>query len=121
MKGVDVPNTSFCTHEGHYELLVIPFRPCNAPSTFQSLMNKILKPYLHDFMLVFFDNILIYSKTWATHVQHVDKALQLLQDHQWFIECSKCYIGVSKVEYLGHIVGKDGVRVDPKKIVAMQE
>lgn len=92
-----------------------------APSTFQSLMNKILKPYLRHFVLVFFDDILIYIKTWEEHLQHVDKTLQLLQDQQLFVKHSKCSFGNSQVEYLGHIVGHDGVRVDPKKIKSMQE
>ena len=72
-------------------------------------------------MLVFFDNILIYEKTWVFHLQHVDKSLKLFYDHQLFIKHSKCSFGVSKVEYLGHIIGKDGVRVDPKKITSMEE
>ena len=121
MKEEDIPKTAFRTHEGHYEFLVMPFGLCNAPSTFQSLMNKILKPYLRHFILVFFDDILIYSKTWESHLQHVDKALQLLRNHQLFVKRSKCSFGVSEVEYLGHIVGRDGVRVDPKKIQAMQD
>lgn len=84
-------------------------------------MNKIINPYLRDFILVFFYDILIYSKTWVAHVHHVDKALQLLQDHHFFTKHSKCSFGISVVEYLGHIVGQDGVWVDPKKIITMQE
>jgi hypothetical protein len=109
------------THEGHYEFLVMPFGLCNAPSTFQSLMNTLLKPYLQKFVLVFFDDILIYSRTWEAHLHHVDKVLQLLQDNQLFVKKAKCSFGVNEVEYLGHIVGREGVRVDPKKIQAMQD
>eukprot|EP00253_Pinus_taeda_P003254 PITA_03254 len=120
-KEVDIPKTAFKTHEGHYEFLVMPFGLCNAPSTFQSLMNHILKPYLSKFVLVFFDDILIYSCTWDAHLQHVDLLLQLLRKHKLFVNMSKCSFGMAEVEYLGHIVGREGVKVDPKKIQAMQE
>ena len=119
MKEVDIPKTAFRTHEGHYEFLVMPFGLCNAPSTFQSLMNHLLKPYLRKFVLVFFDDILIYSGTWAAHLQHVDLLLQLLRTHKLFVKMSKCSFGMEEVEYLGHIVGREGVKVDPKKIQAM--
>jgi hypothetical protein len=72
------------------------------------------------FVLVFFDDILIYSKTWTSHLSHVDQVLHILSQHQLFLKQSKCAFGASEVNYLGHIVGKDGVRVDPKKIEAMQ-
>jgi hypothetical protein len=121
MKEVDIPKTSFRTHEGHYEFLVMPFSLCNAPSTFQSIMNHVFHPFLHHFVLVFFDDILIYSKTWRTHLVHVDRFLHLLSQHQIFLKQSKCAFGTSKVKYLGHLVGKVGVRVDPKKIEAMQD
>jgi hypothetical protein len=121
MKEEDIPKTAFRTHEGHYEFLVMPFGLCNAPSTFQSLMNHVFHPFLHHFVLVFFDDILIYSKTWTTHLSHVDQVLHLLSQHQLFLKQSKCAFGASKVEYLGHIVNKDGVWVDPKKIEAMKD
>jgi hypothetical protein len=120
MKEEDIPKTAFRTHVGHYEFLVMPFGMCNAPSTFQSLMNHVFHPFLHHFVLVFFDDILIYSKTWTTHLSHVDQVLHLLSQHQIFLKQSKCAFGASEVEYLGHIFNKDGVRVDPKKIEAMQ-
>jgi hypothetical protein len=121
MKEADIPNTTFRTHEGHYEFLVMPFGLCNAPSTFQSLMNYVFCPFLRHFVLVFFDDILIYSKTWTDHLTHVDQVLHLLSQYQLFLKQSKCAFGASKVEYLGHLVGKDGVRVDLKKIEAMQD
>jgi hypothetical protein len=121
MKEEDIPKTSFCTHEGHYEFLVMPFGLCNAPSTFQSLMNHVFRPFLCHFVLVFFDDILIYRKTWIDHLTHVDQVLRLLSQHQLFLKQSKCAFGASEVEYLGHLVGKGGVRVDPKNIEAMQD
>jgi hypothetical protein len=99
----------------------MPFGLCNAPSTFQSLMNHVFHPFLHHFVLVFLDDILIYSKTMITHLTHVDQVIYLLSQHQLFFKQSKFFSGASKVEYLGHIVGKDGVRVDPKKNEDMQD
>jgi hypothetical protein len=116
MKEVDLPKTAFRTHEDHYEFLAMPFVLCNAPSTFQSLMNHVFHPFLCHFVLFFFDDILIYRKTWTNHLAHMDRVLHLLSQKQ-----SECAFGTSEVEYLGHLVGKVGVRVDPKKIEAMQE
>jgi hypothetical protein len=121
MNEADIPKTSFRTHEGHYELLVMPFGLCNAPSTFQILINHVFHPFLRHFVLVLFNNILIYSKTWTSHLAHVDRVLHLLSQHQIFFKQSKCACAASKVDYLGHIVGKAGVWVDPKKIEAMQD
>jgi hypothetical protein len=84
-------------------------------------MNHVFHPFLRHFVLVFFDDILIYSKTWKDHLTHVDQVLSLLAQHQLFLKQSKCAFGASEVEYLGHLVGKDGVRVDPRKIEAMQD
>jgi hypothetical protein len=98
----------------------MPFGLCNSPTTFQILMNHVFHPFLYHFVLVLFDDIIIYSKTWITHLAHVDRVLDLLSQNQLFLNQSKCSFGASKVEYLGHIVGKEGVRVDPKKIEAMQ-
>ena len=72
-------------------------------------------------MLVFFDDILIYSKSWKDHVEHVDKVLQLLEEKQLYAKRSKCFFGVQEVEYLGHIVSHEGVKVDPSKIKAIKE
>ena len=121
MKEEYIPKTNFRTHEGHYEFLVMPFGLCNAPSTFQSLMNHVFRPFLRHFFLVLFDDILIYSKTWTTHIAHVDRVLHILSQHQLFLKQSKCDFRASKVEYLGHLVGKAGIKVDPKNIEVMQD
>jgi hypothetical protein len=91
MKEEDISKTTFHTHEGHYEFLVIPFGLCNSPSTFQSIMNHV---FCH-FVLVFFDDMLIYSKTWPTHLSHVNQVLHLLSKHQIFLKQSKCAFGAS--------------------------
>jgi len=106
---VDISKTTFQTHEDHYEFLVMTFGLCNYPFTFQSLMNHV---FCH-FVLVFFNDILIYSKTWKTHLFHVYQVVHVLSQHQLFLKQSKCGFRTSKVEYLDHIVGKDGVKVYP--------
>ena len=84
-------------------------------------MNNIFKPLLQKFLLVFFDDIVIYSKAWESHIDHVDKSLQQLRDNQLFVKHSKYTFGVLEVEYLGHIVSHEGVRVDPMKVAVMQD
>lgn len=115
----DIHKTAFRTHSGHYEYLVMPFGLCNAPSTFQAAMNLVFKAYLRDFILVFFDDILVYSKTWDGHLMHLRTTMGILAAHEFFIKPSKCAFGQKEVEYLGHIITCEGVRVDPKKIEAM--
>ena len=82
-------------------------------------MNSIFNPFHWNFVLVFFDDVLIYNKSWEGNVQHVDRVLQLLKDQQLYDKPSKCLFGVKEVEYLGPIVSHEGVKVDPKKIKAM--
>jgi hypothetical protein len=116
---MDIPKTAFRTHNGHYEYLVMPFGLCNALSTFQAIMNSIFQPHLQKFILVFFDDILVYSPTWDMHLMHVRQTFEILQQHQFFVKASKCAFGQQELEYLGHIITNHGVKVDENKISAM--
>jgi hypothetical protein len=104
MRTEDVHKTAFRTHDGLYEFLVMPFGLCNAPATFQALMNDVLHDHLRRFVLVFFDDILIYNKSWADHLRHLRVVLTILRQHRLFVKRSKCSFGVASVGYLGHII-----------------
>jgi hypothetical protein len=117
----DVEKTAFQAHEGHYEFKVMPFGLTNAPTTFQATMNQLFRPYLRKLVLVFFDDILIYSKTWKEHLKHLEQVLSLLEKNQFYAKLSKCSFGKEEVEYLGHVISQDGVKVDPEKIKAITE
>jgi hypothetical protein len=110
----DIDKTTFCTHHGHYEFLVMP------PSTFQALMNDVLKPFIRKFVLVFFDDILIYSSSWAEHLQHMRQVFQLLREQKLALNSTKCSFGETQVGYLGHIISDKGVAMDPAKIEAVE-
>ncbi|XP_058764927.1 uncharacterized mitochondrial protein AtMg00860-like [Vicia villosa] len=87
----------------------------NAPSTFQALMNDFFKPFLRKFVLVFFDDILVYCKTWKHHMQHLSHGLQVLSDNKLVANKKKCYFSPCSMEYLGHIISQEGVAMDPAK------
>lgn len=95
---------AFRTYHGHFQWLVMPFGLSNAPATFQALMNKIFNFALRRFVLVFFSDILVYSASWAVHLQDLETVLATLQHHQLFAKFSKCSFGMTEVDYLGHVV-----------------
>lgn len=111
--------TAFKTHSGQYQFRVMPFGLTNAPATFQCLMNTIFAPYLRKFVLVFMDDILVYSKTLQQHIEHLKVVLEILRDHKLFAKRSKCTFAQTQLEYLGHIISDKGVSTDSDKIEAM--
>ncbi|CAM8876575.1 unnamed protein product [Rhodiola kirilowii] len=121
MSDADVFETAFRTHEGHYEFLVMPYGLTNAPASFQAEMNNIFKPLLRRCVLVFFDDILVYSATPEDHLRHLEEVLTTLTTHSFFAKPSKCDIARESLTYLGHIISRDGVAVDPEKIIAIQQ
>ena len=119
VKEVDVPKTAFRTRYGHYEFLVIPFGLTNAPTAFMDLMNRVFRPYLDQFLVVFIDDILVYSKDAQEHEHHLRIVLQTLRENQLFAKLSKCEFWLKEVSFLGHIVSAEGIRVDLVKIEAI--
>lgn len=112
----DVPKTAFRTHDGHYEYRVMPFGLCNAPATFQTTMNDILRSFLRKFVIVFFDDILVFSNTIEEHWDHLTHVFDILAFHQFHLKPSKCSFCQSHIAYLGHIVTEGTVAPDPHKI-----
>ncbi|KAD2393471.1 hypothetical protein E3N88_40448 [Mikania micrantha] len=117
---VDIEKTAFRSHFGHYEFKVMPFGLTNAPSTSQAIMNDLFRPYLRHFIMVFFDDILVYSPSMQQHLNHLQTALELLKQNHFYAKITKCCFGQSQVLFLGHIVSSAGVQVDQDKVFAIQ-
>ncbi|KAL5764069.1 hypothetical protein ACOSQ2_016663 [Xanthoceras sorbifolium] len=121
IKESDIPKTAFRTRYGHYEFVVMPFGLTNAPAAFMDLMNRIFRPYLDQFVVVFIDDILVYSQTAEEHDRHLRVVLQILREKHLYGKMSKCEFWLPKIAFLGHIVSAEGIKADPKKIEAIVE
>ncbi|GJT69954.1 putative nucleotidyltransferase, ribonuclease H [Tanacetum coccineum] len=117
----DIPNTAFRTRYGHYEFQVMPFGLTNAPAVFMNLMNRVCKPYLDKFVIVFIDDILIYSKNKKEHEEHLKAIQELLKKEELYAKFSKCEFWIPKVQFLGHVIDSQGIHVDPTKIESIKD
>ncbi|GKC67026.1 putative reverse transcriptase domain-containing protein [Tanacetum coccineum] len=116
----DIPKTAFRTRYGHFEFTVMPFGLNNAPAVFMDLMNRVCKPYLDKFVIVFIDDILIYSKSKEDHEVHLKIVWELLKKEKLFAKFSKCEFWLQEVCFLGHVYNNNGNHVDPSKIEAVK-
>lgn len=113
--------TAFQTHCGHFEFRVLAFGLTGAPGTFQFAMNSSLAPYLRKFVLVFFDDILVYSRSFEEHLLHLRLVLELLAREQWLVKLAKCTFAKRKINYLGYVLSEQGVATDPGKVAAVSQ
>ena len=116
-----IPKTAFRTRYGLYEFTVLPFGLCNAPATFQRMVNDIFKPYLDKFVNVFIDDIIIWSSSPSQHLEHLRKVFELLREHKLYAKLSKCSFALPTADFLGHIISADGISCDPAKVKAIVE
>ncbi|GJW81830.1 putative reverse transcriptase domain-containing protein [Tanacetum coccineum] len=119
VKEQDISKTAFRTRYGHYEFLVMPFGLTNAPAVFMDLMNRVFHEFLDKFVIVFIDDILVFSKSKEEHEEHLRTVLQILRQEKLYAKFSKCEFWLSKVAFLGHIVSAEGITMDPAKVEAI--
>ena len=119
IKGIDVPKTAFRTSYRHYEFMVMPFGFTNAPAAFMDLMNRVFRPYLDRFVIIFIDDILVYSGSREKHAEHLRIMLETLREHQLYAKLSKCQFWLDRVAFLRHVISIEGIFVDPQKIEAI--
>ncbi|XP_019435309.1 PREDICTED: uncharacterized protein LOC109341793 [Lupinus angustifolius] len=121
VKTEDIRITTFRTRYGHYEYLVMPLGITNAPKVFMDYMNRVFHPYLDTFLIVFIDDILIYSKNQGEHVKHLRIVLQILKDNQLYAKLSKCEYWMESVNFLGHVISSEGIAVGHTKVEIVME
>jgi hypothetical protein len=121
IKEEDIRKTSFQTKYGHYEFIVVPFGLSNAPTIFMCLMNDIFREYLDKFVIVFLDDILIYSKSDEENEKHLRLVLQVLREHQLYAKLSKCSFYQKQIHYLGHIISEEGIAMDPERLIPLED
>ncbi|GKF27240.1 putative reverse transcriptase domain-containing protein [Tanacetum coccineum] len=116
----DIPKTTFRTRYRHYEFQFMPFGLTNAHAVFMDLMNRVCKPYLDKFLIVFIDDILIYSRNEQEHEEHLKTILEMLKKEELYAKFSKCEFWINTVKFLGHVIDSSSIHVDPTKIEAVK-
>ena len=119
IKSEDIPKTAFRTRYGHYEFLVMPFGLTNAPTAFMDLMNRVFHEYLDLFVIVFINDILIFSKSMEEHKEHLRIVFQIYREKKLYAMFNKCEFWLDQVVFLGHVISKAGISVDPRKVEAV--
>ena len=114
-----MPKTTFRTRYGHHEFLVLPFGLTNALAYFMDLMNRVFRPFLDKFVVVFIDDILVYSKSMEEHTEHLRTVLSTLANHKLYAKLKKCEFWMERVHFLRHVISKEGISVDPAKVATV--